>query len=302
MRRSTTPELALGTVQFGLDYGITNASGQVELDVVKQLLQQAAAAGVGYLDTAQAYGNSEQAIGAALPTPQAFRIVSKLSPQADIQPWDAAREQQWQQALEISLERLNVSHLDGFLLHSADDLRQPQAERLLDWLRSLQSGGLVKKIGVSIYQVADLEGLPLSDLQLVQLPCSLYDQRLITSGTVERLQSLGLSLHARSIYLQGLLVTPASAWPARVRTSFLQHHRKLEQWAKTHGCSLVDLALGWAKRQPWMDAAVVGITTPEELQALLEAWHAPDPWHAADLEGWAWPHPQDLDPRCWPKA
>ena len=77
-----TPQLCLGTAQFGLAYGITNSIGQVSEAAVGQLLDQAGAAGIRWLDTAQAYGNAEAVLGRQLPVAHGFRLISKLPAQS----------------------------------------------------------------------------------------------------------------------------------------------------------------------------------------------------------------------------
>ena len=147
---------------------------------------------MAFIDTAQAYGNAEQVLGETLPRPNTFHVISKLPAHAAEQPFDAACEARWQQSLEVTLDRLQLHHLDGLLLHSAGDLARSDGCRLLDWLRTVQQRGLVCRIGLSIYTAADIEQLPLADLQLVQLPCSLYDQRLLADGTVQTCVAMAL--------------------------------------------------------------------------------------------------------------
>ncbi|PWL22594.1 MAG: hypothetical protein DCO99_07555 [Synechococcus sp. XM-24] len=293
------PQLALGTAQFGLNHGITNAGGQVPSATARELLQQAPRAGVLFIDTSQAYGNAEKVLGEGLPRPNPFRVISKLSVQAADQPFDAACEARWQQLLEVTLERLKLPQLDGLLLHAAGDLARPDGARLLHWLCTVQQRCQVRRIGVSIYAAADLEELPLAELQLVQLPCSLYDQRLIADGTVQTLLSAGIAVHARSLYLQGWLVTPPERWPQVVSPALGHHHEQFHGWAQSHGWSLVQLALAWARSQVWMEAALVGVTSAAELEELCAAWGGPDPWHGENPNAWAWPAGQDLDPRHW---
>lgn len=86
-----TPQLCLGTAQFGLAYGITNAAGQVQEDAVAPLLLQAQEARIGWLDTAQAYGNAEAVLGRQLPAAHGFRLISKLpaQPQSEFSAQDA---------------------------------------------------------------------------------------------------------------------------------------------------------------------------------------------------------------------
>lgn len=286
------PQLCLGTVQFGLPYGITNIAGQVSESEVLRILALAAQKGIELLDTAQAYGSAESVLGNCWPVAMRRRLISKLS--AHTHP------DGWENAFQSSLNRLQSDHLDGFLLHRSADLLGPQAERLLEWLESLRERGLVKRLGVSIYDASELEGLPLDRLQLVQLPLSLYDQRLLLNGTVDQLKSAGLAVHARSLLLQGLLLKPADQWPLFLSPEFRQHHRQLMQHLAERGLSLLDAALAFARSCDGLEAVLVGVLSAEELAELLEAWNAVDAVSMGPSEAWVWENGQDLDPRCWP--
>jgi len=252
-----TPQLCLGTAQFGLAYGITNTNGQVTEAIVAQLLAQAAEAGVRWLDTAQAYGNAETVVGRQLPAAHDFRLISKLpaQPQHVFSAQDAAI---WEQAFQTSCQRLGVRGLDALLLHAPGDLAKPGAQHLETWLLGLRERGLVQRIGVSIYAAEDLDGLNPELLDLVQLPLSLYDQRLLQSGTLARLRAHGTVIHARSLYLQGLLLTPSDQWPRWVSPGVRNHHQTLEALAEERGCGLIDLALGFAREQADVEAVVLG--------------------------------------------
>ena len=161
--------------------------------------------------------------------------------------------------------------------------------------------GLVKRLGVSIYAAADLEGLNRNLLDLVQLPLSLYDQRLIEDGTVSSLKSAGTAIHARSLYLQGLLLRPADEWPAWVPGSVRGHHRRLEDLAKAKGCHLLDLALSFGREQTDLEAVVLGLCSLEELNQLREAWTGTSWWENSEWRTWAIREPGILDPRYWPR-
>jgi aryl-alcohol dehydrogenase-like predicted oxidoreductase len=286
------PQLCLGTAQFGLPYGITNTAGQVAEPEVRRILALAAQHGIELLDTAQAYGTAETVLGQCWPTTMPRRLISKLPAEAD--------PGRWEQSFQTSLNRLQADHLDGFLLHRSADLLGPEADRLLDWLESLRERGLVKRLGVSIYDASELEGLPLDRLQLVQLPLSLYDQRLLLNGTVNQLKEAGLAIHARSLLLQGLLLKPADQWPSFLSPGFRQHHRQLIQHLAEHGLTLLNIALAFARYCDDLEAVLVGVLSAEELAALLTTWAAEDAVAMAPLSAWAWENGQDLDPRCWP--
>jgi aryl-alcohol dehydrogenase-like predicted oxidoreductase len=294
------PQLCLGTAQFGLPYGITNAAGQVAEPEVLALLAEAAAAGLTLLDTAQAYGEAEAVLGRTLQPGHPFRLISKLPAQSQ-SAFTAEDRVVWDQAFERSCVRLDVSCLDALLLHSAADVRKPGGEHLCAWLLSLRQRGLVRRLGVSIYGSADLDGVPPDLLDLVQLPLSLYDQRLRVDGTITRLREQGCAVHARSLYLQGLLLAPAATWPAWVDPAARAHHARLECLAADRGYSLLECALGIARDQQDLEAVVLGLCSRRELQQLLQAWGRISPWQEGEWRNWALPNEGILDPRYWPR-
>ena len=294
-----TPQLCLGTAQFGLAYGITNVNGQVPEAEVGQLLSQANDAGICWLDTAQAYGDAELVLGRQLPESHGFRLISKLP--AQLQPEFCAHDvESWDQAFYKSCQRLKVQTLDTLLMHSPADLSKPGGHYLESWLLSLRKQGLVQKIGVSIYSAEDLAGVNPALLDLVQLPLSLYDQRMLQNGTLTRLRASGTAIHARSLYLQGLLLAPAARWPRWVSAEVRAHQHALEVLAEQRGCRLIELALGFAREQLDLEAVVLGVGSVEELAALQDAWTATSPWKDGEWRTWALQDSAVLDPRVWP--
>ena len=295
-----TPHLCLGTAQFGLAYGITNAAGQVSEDTLAPLLLQAQEAGICWLDTAQAYGNAEAVLGRQLPTAHRFRLISKLpaQPQPEFSGQDADA---WEQAFRASSQRLGVRGLDALLLHAPVDLAKSGGQHLEAWLLGLRERGVVQRLGVSIYASEDLDGVNPALLDLVQLPLSLFDQRLLQDGTLARLRARGTVIHARSLYLQGLLLTPAAQWPSWVSPEVRAHQQALEALAEQRGCRLIDLALGFAREQQDLEAVVLGVCSVRELSELRQAWAAISPWQEGEWRTWALQDAGILDPRRWPR-
>ena len=293
------PALCLGTAQFGLNYGVTNANGQVPEAGVAQLLNKASASGIRWLDTAQAYGDAEAVLGRNLPARHEFQIISKLAAQSQ-SSFTALDAVAWEEEFRLSCEQLGLESLDALLLHAPVDLIKPGATYLEKWLLGLRNQGLVKRLGVSIYTRKDLEKVNPELLDLVQLPLSLFDQRLLQDGTVSNLRARGTVIHARSLYLQGLLLTPAIEWPNWVSSEMRNHHKNLEKLAQKRNCRLIDLALGFAKAQTDLEAVVVGLCSMEELAELEEAWAMGSPWQEQEWQTWGLHDTESLDPRIWP--
>jgi aryl-alcohol dehydrogenase-like predicted oxidoreductase len=274
-----------------MPYGITSAGQMVPEDEVRRILRLAAQHDIQFLDTAQAYGSSERVLGRCWPTGAKRRLISKLPAQTPPESWEPA--------IQASLNRLNTEYLDGFILHRPADLSGPHASLLLDWLESLRERELVKRIGVSIYDSSDLNGLPLDRLQLVQLPLSLYDQRLLRDGTVAQLQDAGLAVHGRSLFLQGLLVQPEDQWPEFLSSAFRAHHRELTRHLECLGMSLLEGAVAFAASCKNLEAVLFGVKSSKELNELLSAWKQGGILEMEPVSTWAWNNRYDLDPRFW---
>ena len=180
-------KLALGTVQFGLPYGATNKQGQVGAGEIERILARARAAGIDLLDTAAAYGTSEDVLGASDEARAGFSIVTKTQP-LRLESIDAEAVERVVDGVRRSVRRLHVAALDGLLVHHAPDLLAPGGDRLYDALQSLRAEGLVRRLGASVYTVDQLltllERYP---LEIVQLPMNVLDQAFLQTGTLDRL-------------------------------------------------------------------------------------------------------------------
>lgn len=295
-----SPKISIGTAQFGLPYGITNTEGQVQQEQVKSLLLLAQQSKIDYLDTAQAYGNSEKILGNNLPASNSFHIVDKLEVQEKKQYFTEKDSSLWESLFQNSCEKLKTSKLGSFLLHSPNDLRKNGSHFLVDWLLSLKKRGLVDRLGISIYDSKDLIDVDSRILDLVQLPLSLYDQSLLLDGTIKKLNSSNIAIHARSIYLQGLLLTSASEWPKWIALDTIKHHENLIKLSIKKKCSLIDLALGFAQEQEALEAIVLGVCNVNQFEQLIKSYSSPSPWLKNEWQAWALNDKKIIDPRLWP--
>lgn len=259
--------LGLGTVQWGMDYGIANASGRPAAPEVERMLDRAIVAGVPLLDTAAAYGEAECVLGAALAR-QRFSIVTKTSAGSTCEPSvDVMRD-----VFMHSLERLGCESVYGLLVHDAAHLLRGEFSNAL-WrmLVALRDAGLVEKVGVSVYTPEQLsQVLDVFPIEVVQLPYSVYDRRFEVSGALDRLQRAGIEVHVRSVFLQGLMLMQVDALPDHF-ASVRAHHARFVACCNDAGWTQVQAALGFCLSHPGIDRVIVGCENCSQLEPILHA-------------------------------
>lgn len=258
--------IALGTVQFGLPYGIANQAGQVTRQEAKAMLQLASANGIDTLDTAIAYGESEACLGEV--GIERFKLVTKLPALPD----DCIDVSGWiQRQVAASLARLGVNAVHGLLLHRSEQLLGSNGGALYRALQDLKDSGVVQKIGVSIYAPSELEAISKRfRLDLVQAPLNLVDRRLHTTGWLQRLKNDGTEIHTRSAFLQGLLLMPQAAIPLKFAQWGELWHR-WHQWLAEHDVSAVRACLAFPLSFPEVDRMVVGADSVGQLEQIIGA-------------------------------
>lgn len=264
-------KLGLGTVQFGLDYGVSNKQGMTPLAEVKEIFKVAHDQGIALLDTATLYGKSEEVLGASLLPIHDFNIVTK-TPQFKKQKIDRKDGLKLKECFEASLTKLGKQNLYGLLIHHADDLLTEGGEHLMEMMLALKASGLVKKIGVSVYKGDQIDRiLELYTVDLVQLPINFLDQRLLISGKIRALKNANVEIHARSIFLQGLLLMPLEQVPdyfTPIKPLLLQYHSHL----KAYEMSPLQGALSFMKGCEDIDSIILGVSSKKDLTEILQAW------------------------------
>lgn len=283
--------LALGTVQFGLPYGIANQAGQVSRSEAKAMLQLAASHGIDTLDTAIAYGESESCLGEI--GTLGFKLISKLpalpESSTDIGGWVQGQ-------LSGSLARLGANTLYGLMLHRPDQLIGSNGAELYQALQRLKESGQVQKIGVSIYAPYELDALTkYFSVDIVQAPFNLVDRRLQTTGWLLRLKDEGVEIHTRSAFLQGLLLMHQSAIPSKF-APWNWLWERWHTWLFEHNISALQACLAFPLAYPEIDRVVVGAESIQQLQQIIDAANSflPEtfPDFACDAENL-------INPSCW---
>jgi len=257
-------KLSLGAAQFGLDYGVANKKGKILLPDVIDIVKLARESGVTLIDTAMSYGDSEAVLGQAGVSD--FEIVTKIP---SIKRLSGDLNEHLERLITQSLLRLNVQTLYGILLHDSSDLGDPRLEEFILALNGFKRSGVIKKIGISVYSPSELDvvydGL---DADIVQLPLNLVDRRFELSGDLNRLKKLGVEIHSRSAFLQGLLLLPrADLGPKFQKWSGLWG--RFEQTLAELGDRAVEVCLGYPMSLKSVDRVIVGVDSTEHLTEIL---------------------------------
>jgi len=259
-------KLAIGTVQFGMPYGVANTNGQVDVMTAKSILELAQSNGIDTLDTAIVYGESEKTLGRSMTG--SWQIVSKLPAVPD----DCEDIVLWvNQQTRESLNRLEVNRLYGILLHRPMQLLEPYGIELWHALQDLKEAGIVDKIGFSIYQPVELDALFDGFIpDLVQVPFNLLDRRIEISGWLARLFEEKVEVHARSVFLQGLLLMDETVRPKKFNR-WLTIWTTLHDWLKVENLTALQGALAFSLSNPMISKVIVGVDRAAQLNEILMA-------------------------------
>lgn len=250
-------KLVLGTVQFGLQYGV-NSAGRPSQEAVKSILNEAAKGGITTLDTSSAYGNSEEVLGDSIVAPGQFNIVSKY-PKGETPVGEM---------FNSSLKRLKVDKLYGYLLHHFEVYKNnPQ---VWNEFVALKESGKVQKIGFSLYTPEELEFILKNGTQfdLIQVPFNIFDKKFLPY--MKELHEKGVEIHVRSTFLQGLFFKDRNALSEKLQP-MKKYLLQLDEFSKKSGLSISEIALNYNLQNPYIDGVLIGVDNVEQLKVNLNS-------------------------------
>lgn len=262
-------KIGIGTVQFGMPYGIKETGGLMSQLDVNAILARSLELGSHIIDTAPCYGFAEARLG-KFDKLNMFQCLTKTVPttESTINRVSANRVLD---AFKSSLKKIRLPACYGLLVHDCADLSKPGAERLIDMMFQVKAEGLVSKVGVSVYTAADVDvALSIFDFDLIQLPISIFNQSFLRNGYVKSLSQMGVEIHARSVFHQGALLMQPNDLPERL-SGIAEPQKILCNKAKELNVSLEEFALGFLNSINELHVAIVGVNSVEELDALMQA-------------------------------
>lgn len=252
-------KIVLGTVQFGINYGINNTTGQVSHSEVCKIIRIAHNNGIKILDTSSAYGESEIVLGKALSeTNLEFNIVSKY-PKSD---------KDVRETFEQSLKNLGVEKLYGYLVHHFDYYQQRPS--IFDDMRQLRDEGKIEKIGFSIYNVDQLKELLDNNIQfdIIQFPYNMFDRQF--EPYMQDLCKRGVEIHTRSAFLQGLFFKDTNTLDDSLKP-LKPSLDALHAYCAKRGITMEQLALGYVVSNKYVKGNLIGVDNHHQLQSNLNA-------------------------------
>jgi aryl-alcohol dehydrogenase-like predicted oxidoreductase len=278
-----------------MPYGISNKGGQSDSREVEAILRTAYRAGIRVIDTAARYGSSESVIGHSIGKKQKWRLITK-PPFLQGEPDPVAKSSK---AFQRSLKQLRQKRLYALLVDHSKDLLSSKGNSLFRYFQDLKASGLIQKIGVSVYTRKDIDAvLERYPIDLIQLPFNVLDQRLLKDGTLARLKDRGLEVHARSVFLQGLLLmSPSQIAKHQYFKKWLNPLREYHQAVKEKGIGLLQAALTFVLNQPLIDTVLVGTARLSELMEILRV--SSRPASAIDYSRFGMDDEGLLNPSVW---
>lgn len=284
--------LYLGSAQFsGKKYGI-GAKHSLSYSEVKSIIRASFPLATG-IDTAHGYGSSELWISQALK-----ELGIKLNISTKLKKMqEGVGALATLKALEESLDLFEGCYIKGIYFHGLDDLFTPQADYVLNVLSQMRRDSMIERIGISVYTPAELtEALNRFDFNLVQAPLNLMDTRILTHKAILNSSTRKIELHARSIFLQGVLSDIKVKIPSRVSAIQITR-RMLSDLANENGILLSDLALAFVNQIRRVDALVVGVDSARQVSDFANIKHISSGLIQAISE--IETDPLLVDPRYW---
>lgn len=285
-------KLSLGTAQFGSVYGINNTFGKVSPSEVKNIITIMRESGANSIDTAMSYGNAEKILGNIGVTD--FDIVTKLSKV----PRNLKNVKNWSiQRIKNSLQNLKLESVHGILLHDVNEIFKYYGSELIEGLQLAKQLGLTRKIGISIYDPITIYNIrKVFKFDIIQAPLNICDRRLATDGWLKELQAMGVEIHVRSLFLQGLLLLRADELPTQFSKYKLVWGKK-DELLKQLNISGVDACLSYVNEFKEIARYIVGLESTMQLREIIES--CSNNRNLNNTSFLSLNYPELIDPRNW---
>jgi len=255
-------KLMIGSAQFGLDYGIACGKRVPEAEAL-DILSFAYNNGVCWIDTASSYNVAESVIGKSS-CKEYFNIVTKIYLDAGRIP-----PEMMEKIILNSLHKLGVKSIYGLVIHDPNDFISDRGKKVFSNLCAFKDRGLVKKIGASVSTPDQAENIiDRFDIDIVQIPNNILDNRFAKKGTIKLLKDRGIEVHARSIFLQGLLLMNPNGID-KYFDNITDRLYEIKKFAEDNTISVRRMAIQHAKDLKEIDRVIVGVDNLIQFKEVL---------------------------------
>ncbi len=251
----------LGTVQLGLNYGISNRTGKPSLQDSFEILNTAFDKGLKIIDTAEAYGNSMEVIGKFQKEhpDKKFNIISKLAANSNVS------HRNFLNHVLLSCDTLNTNQLYGYMFHNYESFKKNT--KLYDKMLSLKSKGIIQNTGISLYTNEEIEDITKNyiDFDFIQIPFNLLDNESKRAPVILKAKEKGMAIHTRSTFLQGLFFMDPSQLPNKL-LPLKPYLNKIKKIASNYDLTIDELALQYVLQKQYIDCVLIGVETKNQLE------------------------------------
>ena len=261
--------ISIGTAQFGKKYGISNISGKTKKSEISKILQIAKQNNISLIDTAQNYLNVENILGSY--NLNDFKISTKIS-EIENMKMEINNDFIYKKMIQ-SLQDLRIKKIDTIFLHNTNDLLSKKGNKYFDDLVRLKKNKLVNKIGITVYSIEEIsEIISNFDIDVVQCPFNIFDNRLVESGMYNKLVKKKIEIEVRSIFLQGLLLMSAEKIPSQFQ-HFQNQFKLWFEFLKENQISQLDACINFIKRFKKIKRVIIGVENSKQFLDIIKSFN-----------------------------
>jgi len=287
-------KLVIGTANFGMTYGQGDHAEKLSEKAIREIIELAKCHGIQTLDTAISYGDCSQRLGNI--DVKEWKIITKV-PQI---PNNISNVFEWvEHIIYKSVKEIGISSFEGILIHNPKDITGKNGEKLLQSLHDLKIKGLTKKIGVSVYGKDDLESiLKIFQPEIVQCPLNIIDTRMLKNNYLSNLSKMGIEIHIRSIFLQGILSFSSDSIPKEF-IKFKDFWTDWKLWLMSKKLNPIEACIRFVNSIEGVNKIILGVNSTSHLEEIFHYYRKPPIY---DKPKWNSSFSTELiDPRLWNK-
>ena len=258
-------KIILGTAQFGSNYGISNTTGDLHLDQAREIINYASSVSIDCIDTAMDYSQSQTILSKI--NISNMNVISKIP---YFHGTDQKSLKEMKKTILDSIINLGINTYDTLLLHRPEQLLSGDKEKILNFLDLLKNEKITKKVGISIYSPNILsEILDLYPFDIIQAPINILDQRVIQAKHIDKIKRKNIVLHARSIFLQGLLLMSQNLIPSKFK-KFKNIFQEWDDWLNQNSLSPLEACIKFLYQTVHVDNIIVGVQNDSQLKEIMK--------------------------------